>query len=85
MLGPDVHLCLLLVQAVCITCSPLTFMLCFLSTPATCCSPTLLLLVLHCLQAVRAAVLNLVVELVVSSSTFIPNCMQVGPAALRRA
>ncbi|WIA18820.1 hypothetical protein OEZ85_003501 [Tetradesmus obliquus] len=30
-----------------------------------------------CSKAVRAAVLNLVVELVVSSSTFIPNCMQV--------
>jgi hypothetical protein len=29
------------------------------------------------LQAVRGAVLDLVVELVVSSSTFIPNCMQV--------
>ncbi|KAF6257096.1 RNA polymerase I-specific transcription initiation factor RRN3-domain-containing protein [Scenedesmus sp. NREL 46B-D3] len=30
-----------------------------------------------CTKAVRGAVLDLVVELVVSSSTFIPNCMQV--------
>lgn len=32
-----------------------------------------------CLQAVRQAVLDLAVELIVVSSAFVPNCLQVRP------